>query len=78
VDAVFDEANLVSCAGLVAVMGPAEQVGLAGLVGARVRPDLSTGSNPGAKAVHRRDRPHLDTAMTSPRTENLRNAGSAA
>jgi hypothetical protein len=51
VDAVFDEANLVSCAGLVPVMGLAEQVDLAGLVGARVRPDLSTGSNPGGKAA---------------------------
>lgn len=51
VDAVFDEANLVSCAGLVPVMGLAQQVDLAGLVGARVRPDLSTGSNPGAKAA---------------------------
>jgi hypothetical protein len=51
VDAVFDEANLVSCAGLVPVMGLAEQVDLAGLVAARVRPDLSTGSNPGSKAA---------------------------
>ncbi|MGI5243378.1 IS1380 family transposase [Dactylosporangium sp. CA-139066] len=51
VDAVFDEANLVSCAGLVPVMGLAEQVDLAGLVTSRVRPDLSTGSNPGAKAA---------------------------
>jgi hypothetical protein len=51
VDAAFDEGNLVSCAGLVPVMGLAEQVGLAGLVGARVRPDLSTGANPGGKAA---------------------------
>ncbi|GAA2617312.1 IS1380-like element ISMsm10 family transposase [Dactylosporangium fulvum] len=50
-DAVFDEANLVSCAGLVPVMGLAERVDLAGLVTARVRPDLSTGSNPGGKAA---------------------------
>lgn len=51
VGAVFDDANLVSCAGLVPVIGLAEQVDLAGLVGARVRPDLSTGSNPGGKAA---------------------------
>jgi DDE family transposase len=51
VDAVFDEANLVSCAGLVPVMRLAEQVDLAGLVAARVLPDLSTGSNPGGKAA---------------------------
>jgi hypothetical protein len=49
--AVFDEPNLVSCAGLVPVMRLAEQVGLAGLVAGRVRPDLSTGSNPGRKAA---------------------------
>ena len=36
VGAVFDEANLVSCAGLVPVMGLAERVDLAGLVGGRV------------------------------------------
>jgi len=51
VDAVFDEASLVSCSGLVPVMGLAQQVDLAGLVAARVRPDLSTGSNPGGKAA---------------------------
>jgi len=51
VDAVFDEANLVSCAGLLPVMRLAEQVDLAGLVASRVRPDLSTGSNPGGKAA---------------------------
>jgi hypothetical protein len=51
VAAVFDEPNLVSCAGLVPVMRLAEQAGLAGLVGGRVRPDLSTGSNPGGKAA---------------------------
>jgi Transposase DDE domain group 1 len=51
VDAVFDEANLVSCAGLVPVMRLAEQVDLAGLVAQRVRPDLSTGSNPGGKSA---------------------------
>jgi hypothetical protein len=51
VDAVFDDANLVSCAGLVPVMRLAEQVDLAGLVDRRVRPDLSTGSHPGGKAA---------------------------
>ena len=51
VDAVFDDPNLVSCAGLVPVMRLAEQVDLAGLVGRRVRQDLSTGSNPGGKAA---------------------------
>src|SRR2546421_9388071 len=51
VNAAFDDPNLVSCAGLVPVMGLAEQVDLAGLVAARVRPDLSTGSNPGGKAA---------------------------
>lgn len=51
VDAVFDDSNLVSCAGLVPVMRLAEQVDLAGLVAGRVRPDLSTGSNPGGKAA---------------------------
>src|SRR4051794_9016637 len=51
VDAVFDDSNLVSCAGLVPVMRLAETVDLAGLVGRRVRPDLSTGANPGGKAA---------------------------
>jgi hypothetical protein len=51
VDAVFDDPNLVSCAGLVPVMRLAEQVDLAGLVNQRVRPDLSTGANPGGKAA---------------------------
>jgi hypothetical protein len=51
VDAVFDDASLVSCAGLVPVMRLAEQVDLAGLVAGRVRPDLSTGSNPGGKSA---------------------------
>ncbi|MEV4139268.1 hypothetical protein AB0J72_44775 [Dactylosporangium sp. NPDC049742] len=49
--AVLDEANLVSCAGLVLVLGLAERVGLAGPVGVRVRPDMSTGSNPGGEAA---------------------------
>lgn len=51
VSAAFDDANVVSCAGLVPVMRLAEQVDLAGLVAARVCPDLSTGSNPGGKAA---------------------------
>jgi hypothetical protein len=48
---MFDDPNLVSCAGLVPVMRLAGQVDLAGLVARRVRPDLSTGSNPGGKAA---------------------------
>jgi hypothetical protein len=51
VGAVFDDPNLVSCVGLVPVMQLAEQVDVAGLVARRVRPDLSTGSNPGDKAA---------------------------
>jgi hypothetical protein len=51
VSAAFDDPNLVSCAGLVPVLRLAERVDLAGLVAARVRPDLSTGSNPGGKAT---------------------------
>ena len=51
VDAVFDDSNLVSCAGLLPVMRLAEQVDLAGLVAGRVHPDLSTGANPGGKAA---------------------------
>jgi hypothetical protein len=51
VSAAFDDPNLVSCAGLVPVMRLAEQVDLVGLVARRVRPDLSTGSNPGGKAA---------------------------
>jgi hypothetical protein len=51
VSAAFDDPNLVSCAGLVPVMRLAEQVDLAGLVAGRVRPDLSTGSNPGGKTA---------------------------
>jgi hypothetical protein len=51
VDAVFDDGNLVSCAGLVPVMRLAERVDLVGLVAGRVRPDLSTGSNPGGKVA---------------------------
>jgi hypothetical protein len=55
VDAAFDDPNLVSCAGLLPVMRLAEQVDLTGLVAARVRPDLSTGCNPGGKELPRRD-----------------------
>lgn len=51
VAASFDEANLVSCAGLVPVMRLAERVDLAGLVDARVRPDMSTGARPGGKTA---------------------------
>lgn len=47
----FDEPNLVSCAGLVPVMRLAGQVDLAGLVEARVRPDLPAGARPGGKAA---------------------------
>lgn len=47
----FDEPNLVSCAGLVPVMRLAQQVDLAGLVDARVRPDLPAGANPGGKVA---------------------------
>lgn len=53
VRATFDDPNRLSCAGLVLVMRLAEQVDLAGLVAQRVRPDLSTGSNPGGKAARR-------------------------
>jgi hypothetical protein len=47
--AVFDDPNLVSCAGLVPVMALAEKAGLAGLIGAHLRIDKPTGCNPGAK-----------------------------
>ena len=43
VDAVFDDPNLVSCAGLVPVMRLAEQVDLAGVVDRRVRMTTPTG-----------------------------------
>jgi hypothetical protein len=51
VDAVFDESNLVSCAGLVPVMRLAETVDLAGLVDDRVDLGISTGANPGGKVA---------------------------
>src|SRR6478735_95120 len=52
-DAVFDDENLVSCAGLVPVMGLAEQTGLSELIGQRVRWKTcrvaSAGANPARK-----------------------------
>ncbi|MFY9491981.1 MAG: IS1380 family transposase, partial [Mycobacterium sp.] len=45
--AVFDEANLVSCAGLVPVMTLAEQTGLIELLGSKVHiaePKIASGS----------------------------------
>jgi hypothetical protein len=44
---VFDDPNLVSCAGLVPVMRLAEQVDLAGLVARRVRPGPVDRGQPG-------------------------------
>lgn len=49
VSATFDDRNLVSCAGLVPLLRLAEQVGLADLVGERVRLGTSVGANAGAK-----------------------------
>lgn len=50
---VFDDENLVSCAGLAPVMALAEQTGLSGLLKERVRPDsvrvASAGVNPAGK-----------------------------
>lgn len=51
VDAVFDDPNLVSCAGLVPVMRLAENADLAGRVGGRVDLGVSTGANPGGKVA---------------------------
>jgi hypothetical protein len=51
VDAVFDEPNVVSSAGLVPVMRLAAGVGLAGLVADRLRVAGSVGSNPGGKVA---------------------------
>ena len=52
-DAVFDDENLVSCAGLVPVMGLAERTGLTELVEQRVRFQsckvASAGVNPAGK-----------------------------
>ena len=52
-DAVFDDENLVSCAGLVPVMGLAERTGLTELIGERVRfkscKVASAGVNPAGK-----------------------------
>jgi len=47
----FDDANLVSCAGLVPVMRLAQDVGLHGLVGEAVRLSGSIGSNPAGKVA---------------------------
>jgi hypothetical protein len=51
VNAVFDEPNLVSCAGLVPVMRLAENADLTGLVDQRVDLGISTGTNPGGKVA---------------------------
>ena len=52
-EAVFDEGHLVSCAGLVPVMGLAERTGLSELIGQRVRWKscrvASAGANPAGK-----------------------------
>ena len=57
---VFDDEHLVSCAGLVPVMGLAEQTGLAELIGQRVRFKASKGrlggSEPGREADRDRGR----------------------
>jgi len=45
----FDDPNLVSCAGLVPVMGLAQSCGLHGLVAKLVRIGTSVGSNPAGK-----------------------------
>jgi hypothetical protein len=51
VDAVFDDPNLVSCAGLVPVMRLAENVDLAGLVDRRVGIGASSGAYAGGKVA---------------------------
>jgi hypothetical protein len=51
VAAVFDEANLVSCAGLVPVMGLAETAGLAELAGQWLTVPTDRGANPGGKVT---------------------------
>src|SRR6478752_1396306 len=52
-DAVFDDDNLVTCAGLVPLMGLAERTGLSELIGQRVRFKTSrvasAGTNPAGK-----------------------------
>jgi hypothetical protein len=54
-DAVFDDEHLVSCAGLVPVMGLAERTGLSQLIGDRVRFKTSrvasAGANPAGKVT---------------------------
>jgi hypothetical protein len=49
VAAGFDDPNLISCAGLVPVMGLAERAGLHDLVGEHLRVPGSAGSNPAVK-----------------------------
>ena len=60
--AVFDDDNLVSCAGLVPVMTLAEQTGLSELLADKVRiaePRIKSGcGQPGTEAGHR-DRGHV-------------------
>jgi Transposase DDE domain group 1 len=54
VDVAFDEDNLLADAGLVQVVALAEAIGLAGLVGDRVKitgADNAAGANPGAKVM---------------------------
>ena len=49
--AVFDDPNLVSCAGLVPVVSLAERAGLHQLTGEHVRVPGAAGSNPVTKVV---------------------------
>ena len=49
VRATFDDPNIVSCAGLVPVMGLAESADLYGLIAEKVRLPTSIGSNPAGK-----------------------------
>src|SRR5665811_122073 len=49
--AVFDDPNLVSCAGLVPVVSLAERAGLHQLIGEHVRVPGTAGSNPVTKVV---------------------------
>lgn len=51
VSAVFDEANLVSCAGVVSVMGLAERAGLGALVAEHLRLPGSPGANATGKVT---------------------------
>ncbi|MFI9456801.1 IS1380 family transposase, partial [Amycolatopsis sp. NPDC052450] len=47
----FDDAGLVSCAGLVPVLRLAEDIGLGGLIEGRVDLGIPVGANTGAKAL---------------------------